>query len=250
VQGYSVKLDGFEGPLDLLLHLINQYEIDIYDIPVAVITEQYMHYIHTMQQLELNIASEYLVMAATLLAMKSQLLLPNQAALDEDALMEEEDPRDELMHRLIEYRKFKEAAEELKAKELSADKLYTRPPAPLPDKPELKPLEPGEVTVYDMVAALQRVFRRREWSRPLDTKIQRAEIVLEDRMGEVLQTVRNKKNGVDFFELFPERTKQHIVVTFMAILELMKKQQVFCRQKQHFDELIVFEMGIHDGSTV
>ncbi len=157
MQGYSVKLDGFEGPLDLLLHLINQYEIDIYDIPVAVITEQYMHYIHTMQQLELNIASEYLVMAATLLAMKSKSLLPNQAALDEEATMEEEDPRDELMNRLIEYRKFKEAAEELKEKELSADKLYTRPPAPLPDKPELKPLEPGEVTVYDMVAAL-RVF--------------------------------------------------------------------------------------------
>lgn len=250
VQGYSVKLDGFEGPLDLLLHLINQYEIDIYDIPVAVITEQYMHYIHTMQQLELNIASEYLVMAATLLAMKSQLLLPNQATLDEESAMEEEDPRDELMNRLIEYRKFKEAAEDLKEKELSADKLYTRPPAPLPDKPELKPLEPGEVTVYDMVAALQRVFRRREWSQPLDTKIQRAEIMLEDRMGEVLQSVKARKEGVDFFELFPERTKQHIVVTFMAILELMKKQQIFCKQKRHFDELIVFEMGMHDGSTV
>jgi segregation and condensation protein A len=250
MQGYSVKLDGFEGPLDLLLHLINQYEIDIYDIPVAVITEQYMHYIHTMQQLELNIASEYLVMAATLLAMKSQLLLPNQAALEDELAADEEDPRDELMHRLIEYRKYKEAAADLKDKEMSADKLYTRPPAPLPDKPELKPLEPGEVTVYDMVAALERVFRRKAWTKPLDTKVQRAEIVLEDRMGEVLEAVKLRKQGVGFFELFPERTKQHIVVTFMAILELMKMKQIVCKQEQHFEELTVFEMGIYDGSTV
>ena len=105
-QAYQVKLDTFEGPLDLLLHLINQYEIDIYDIPVAQITEQYMNYIHAMQHLELNIASEYLVMAATLLAIKSQMLLPKQEI---DEIEEEyvEDPREELMQRLIEYRKFK-----------------------------------------------------------------------------------------------------------------------------------------------
>ena len=103
-QAYQVELDAFEGPLDLLLHLINQQEIDIYDIPMAEITKQYMDYIHTMQKLELNIASEYLVMAATLVAIKSQMLLPNQEMIDE---IDEytEDPREELIGRLIEYRK-------------------------------------------------------------------------------------------------------------------------------------------------
>src|SRR5690606_30870527 len=103
MEAYKVKIDAFEGPLDLLLHLINSYEIDIYDIPVAQITEQYMIYIHTMQKLELDIASEYLVMAATLLAIKSQMLLPNPE-IDEIEDEYEEDPREELVKRLIEYR--------------------------------------------------------------------------------------------------------------------------------------------------
>ena len=112
---YHVKINAFEGPLDLLLHLINRLEIDIYDIPVSEITEQYMLYIHTMQELHLDIASEYLVMAATLLSIKSRMLLPKQEEeLFEDEFGEEpeEDPRDELMRRLIEYRKYKEAADD------------------------------------------------------------------------------------------------------------------------------------------
>lgn len=129
MKSYQVKVEGFEGPLDLLLHLINRYEIDIYDIPVSQITDQYMHYIHTMQVLELDLASEYLVMAATLLAIKSQMLLPNTAVVDDFEESEmEEDPREDLMRRLIEYRKYKQAAEDLKDKELDANRIYTRPP--------------------------------------------------------------------------------------------------------------------------
>src|SRR5699024_9025808 len=123
---YQVKLESFEGPLDLLLHLINKYEIDIYDIPVAEITAQYMAYIHTMQQLELNIASEYLVMAATLLEIKSKVLLPNPHVEIEEEY--EEDPREELMHRLIEYRKYKDAAYHLKEREVEQNQVHTRPP--------------------------------------------------------------------------------------------------------------------------
>src|SRR5690625_2016871 len=124
-QAYEVKLATFEGPLDLLLHLINQYEIDIYDIPVAEITEQYMKYIQTMEQLELNIASEYLVMASTLLVIKSQMLLPKQK-LNEEIDDYEEDPREELVQRLIKYRKFKEAAVRLEEKESNANHIYMR----------------------------------------------------------------------------------------------------------------------------
>src|SRR5690554_302156 len=128
-DSYKVKLETFEGPLDLLLHLVNELEIDIYDIPVAEITEQYLNYIHTMQRIELNIASEYLVMAATLLEIKSAMLLPKKEVIQEDDY--EEDPREDLVNRLIEYRKYKEAAEQLKEKELEENQLFTRPPIQL-----------------------------------------------------------------------------------------------------------------------
>lgn len=130
---YSVKIEAFEGPLDLLLHLINRYEIDIYDIPVAQITEQYMAYIHAMQELELDIASEYLVMAATLLAIKSKMLLPAPEEEDDGDMEfdEVDDPREELMQRLLEYKKFKEAARELKRREEERALLFTKPPSDL-----------------------------------------------------------------------------------------------------------------------
>ncbi|WP_077621678.1 segregation/condensation protein A [Sediminibacillus massiliensis] len=241
-EAYEVKTEAFEGPLDLLLHLINQYEIDIYDIPVAQITEQYMNYIHTMQQLELNIASEYLVMAATLLAIKSQLLLPNQVVEAEEEEYEE-DPRDELMHRLIEYRKYKQAADELKERELEANQIYTRPPKVLEESNSKSPVVPGDVSIYDMIAAMNKVMERKKWNQPMETKIQRTEIPIKVRMEEILTAVRKSESGIHFDQLFPQRSRSHVVVTFMAILELMKGKEIYCVQEKHFDELIIYNMG-------
>ncbi|WP_042145767.1 segregation/condensation protein A [Paucisalibacillus sp. EB02] len=243
-QAYQVKIDTFEGPLDLLLHLINHYEIDIYDIPVAQITEQYMNYIHAMQHLELNIASEYLVMAATLLAIKSQMLLPKQEIeVEDDEYME--DPREELMQRLIEYRKFKEAAEAFKEKELEAHQTYTRPPVIFDNLIIEKTVIQGDISIYDMLGALGRMIERKKWKEPLDTRIQRAEIPIEERMDEVLSVVKQaRRNGVSFDELFTKRTKSYIVITFMALLELMKIHQVTCKQSKHFDTLYVYYSGV------
>lgn len=242
-QAYQVKLDAFEGPLDLLLHLINQYEIDIYDIPVAKITEQYMNYIHAMQHLELNVASEYLVMAATLLAIKSQMLLPKQEIeTDSDEYME--DPREELMQRLIEYRKYKEAAEAFKEKELEANQLFTRPPVIFENLNIEKTIVQGDISIYDMLGALGKMLERKKWKEPLETRIQKADIPIEQRMEEVLEIVkRSSKQGITFDEIFTQRTKSHIVVTFMAILELMKINQVTCKQTKHFDTLYVYYSG-------
>src|SRR5690625_4042953 len=147
-QAYHIKIDTYEGPLDLLLHLINQYEIDIYDIPVAEITKQYMNYIHTMKRLELNIASEYLVMAATLLEIKSKMLLPKQE-INEDIEEYEEDPREELMQRIIKYRKFKQAANHLQEKEIDAKQIYTRPPVVFNNLDTKSTPMKGEVSIYD-----------------------------------------------------------------------------------------------------
>ncbi|MYL37950.1 segregation/condensation protein A [Halobacillus litoralis] len=243
-KSYQVKVEGFEGPLDLLLHLINRYEIDIYDIPVSQITDQYMHYIHTMQELELDLASEYLVMAATLLAIKSQMLLP-QPQLDEDMedMELEEDPREELMRRLIEYRKYKQAADELKQKELDANRIYTRPPLDLADQEEEKAeVRPGEASIYDMIQAMGRLMKRSKEKQPEEARVQRDEIPIQMRMDEILNQMKSSKEGTPFYQLFEKRTRPHIVVTFIALLELMKSNEITCVQQEHFEELIVFKM--------
>ncbi|MDX8046080.1 segregation/condensation protein A [Gracilibacillus sp. S3-1-1] len=234
---YQVKLDTFEGPLDLLLHLINKYEIDIYDIPVKEITAQYMVYIHTMQQLELNIASEYLVMAATLLEIKSKLLLPNPTVEIEEEY--EEDPREELMRRLIEYRKYKDAAEHLKAREVEQSQVHTRPPL-LIDQEESHQLPEGSANIYDMIEAIGKVMERQKWNRPIETSVQRQEIPIEQRMDEIMDTVNEVNQPISFYQLFPNTTRTYIVATFIAILELMKQKKIDCKQEKQLDDLIVF----------
>ncbi|WP_106497359.1 segregation/condensation protein A [Lentibacillus sp. Marseille-P4043] len=240
-QAYQVKIDSFEGPLDLLLHLINRYEIDIYDIPVAQITRQYMEYIHTMQKLELNIASEYLVMASTLLALKSQMLLPKQEIETEDDEFAE-DPREELMGRLIEYRKYKKAAENLQEKELDANQIFTRSPVHFDNVDVDQPVEKGDISIYDMLGALGKMLERKKWNEPLETKIKRIEISIEERMKEVRQVVKASEQGVSFDNLFTYQSRSHIVVTFMALLELMKEKEVYCVQEKQLDTLYVFYM--------
>lgn len=240
-QSYQVRIDTFEGPLDLLLHLINQYEIDIYDIPVAVITKQYMHYIHTMRRIELNVASEYLVMAATLLAIKSQMLLPKQEMMDnQDEYME--DPREELMQRLIEYRKYKTAAKKLKVKEMEENQIYTREPFVFEDIISKAPIVRGDISIYDMFCAIDKMFERKKWNDPLETTIKRVEISMEQRMQEVLRLVESSKTGVSFDQLFTYKLRSHIVITFMAILELMKNNRVICKQEKQLDALFVYFM--------
>lgn len=162
---YEVKLEAFTGPLDLLLHLIHRLEIDIYDIPMAELTAQYIDHIHAMKELELNEASEYLVMAATLLAIKSRMLLPIHEGEIEDAEFEVDapDPREELVTKLIEYKKYKEAATELKNLESERAQVFTRPPSDLsgfiPD--EQLVLFDVNVNVYDMLSAFQKMLRRK-----------------------------------------------------------------------------------------
>lgn len=235
-QKYEVKLETFEGPLDLLLHLVNRYEIDIYDIPVATITEQYMNYIHQMQSLELNIASEYLVMASTLLAIKSQMLLPTQE-VDEIEDEFEEDPREELVQKLLEYQKYKQAAVELKEKEDQA--IYTRTPK---DNAKLeKRTEPNSLDLYDMLDAVQQMLDRKKWNEPLTSTIERTEIPVEERMEQILEQLRDTKKDLLFDELFEYPNKSHIVVTFVALLELLKNKLIYCKQAEHFGAIYLGE---------
>ncbi|WLV23476.1 segregation/condensation protein A [Aciduricibacillus chroicocephali] len=236
-EGYEVKLDIFEGPLDLLLHLINKLEIDIYDIPVAVITEQYVEYIRQLQELELNIAGEYLVMAATLLALKSKMLLPRQEVPEPDEEYEE-DPREELMDRLITYQTFKEAARKLQEKEEKS--VFTRAPSVPPEEnneAEHTAPAPTESTVYDLISALGNMLERKEWEKPSFATVTRSEIPVEERMREIVLLLENAPQGLRFETLFQYPSKAHIVATFLALLELLKNGRINCHQERQFSDM-------------
>ncbi|MDQ0299510.1 segregation and condensation protein A [Salibacterium salarium] len=243
MEKYNVQLDSFEGPLDLLLHLIHQAEVDIYNIPVATITEQYLQYVQAMQELELDAASEYLVMAATLLEIKSKMLLPGDTNTDEEVYIEEEDPREELLSRLVEYKKYKEAAQHLKEKEEQGSAQFAKAPT-VPDESSGKEKEsnlPDNISLFDMLDAYEKLKKRVRYKSPKMTKIKGDDISMEDRMSEVLTYLHQHQGKSGFFELFPLHERQHIVVTFLAILELMKNRQVTCVQSENFEEIVVHQ---------
>lgn len=242
---YKVKIDAFEGPLDLLLHLIKTLEIDIYDIPVSEITAQYLDYIHHMQKLELDVASEYLVMAATLIAMKSRMLLPRPEVYDEEPEEPYEDPeeaRQELMRQLLEYRQYKEAAEALKSNETERKMLYAKPPEDLTrfERADITLIPVSErATVRDMLRAFQRMLIRREMDKPLDTKINRQPLPVGQQMISIIRRLKKAGHPLKFDVLFSYNDRTHIVVTFLALLELMKKNAILCRQDENFADIFV-----------
>ena len=242
-MSYEVKLEAFTGPLDLLLHLIHRLEIDIYDIPMAELTAQYIDHLHAMQELELNEASEYLVMAATLLAIKSRMLLPiHEGELEETDFIEEgPDPREELVSRLIEYKKYKEAAANLQTLEEERAQVYTKAPTDLSEymPSEQLVLFETDVNVYDMLSAFQKLLRRKQLKKPLKTRVARQEISIKDQMFAVIDRLKVSGGRMTFTELFPYEDKQTLIVTFLSLLELMKRQVVFVEQTHNFEELTV-----------
>ncbi len=247
MSSYQVKLDRFEGPLDLLLHLINQAEVDIYDIPVSQITEQYLSYIHTMQEIQLDIASEYLVMAATLLAIKSKMLLPNPSVEMEEEFLdyEDDDPRDELVSRLVEYRKYKEAAQELKEKEEQRSFIHTRAAEDLDQyisHDEKRDASIQGVSLFDMLSAYQKMLRRKSLKIPQTRTVRSQEYSIEDRMNQVIDVLSQRNGTCRFEELFEVAEKPQIVVTFLAILELMKTRAIICTQSHNFADILICQM--------
>lgn len=232
---YKVKLDIFEGPLDLLLYLIKRDEVDIYDISIERITKQYLEYIEAFQLLNIDLAGEFIVMAANLLYIKSRTLLPvDQQMADEEA--DEDDPRWELIRQLIEYKKFKEAANHLREREAHQENLFTRIPA----APELAPesnLLVEEIGIFDLIRAFQNVLRRRTAPQENLREIFEENFTVGDKIEHLL---RLTEAGVSlrFEEMFPERaTRTEIVVTFLAMLELIRMKQLRVRQDQHFGEI-------------
>lgn len=232
---YEVKIDAFEGPLDLLLHLVKESKVDIWDIKIVDITEQYLNYIQAMEKLNLNIASEYLVMASELIEMKSKMLLPR---VKDEEEMEEEDPREVLIRRLVEYQKYKDMTKNFKELESLRHEFYTKAPESLKEYAEEGTVVSGEVTLDDLMLAFQKFLERKKASQPLSTTVTKKEITVEERRKSI-RSILKKKGKVDFFELFEVVTKEYIVVTFLAILEMARKSEVMIYQENDFEQIIV-----------
>ena len=232
---YQVRIENFEGPLDLLLHLIKKNEINIYDIPIAMIAQQYLGYIEAMEDLNLNVAGEFLVMAATLLQIKSKMLLP----VDETAEDEEDgpDPREELVRRLLEYKKFKEAARQLDTQERMWRDIYSRTPVPEQESAESDEALLDNIGLFDLVDALQGILNRNPGKQLLE--IIPDNLTVRDRMNAILEALEGQES-IAFEALF--ETSCHrmvIIVTFLALLELIRLRTVRVFQAESFGPILV-----------
>jgi segregation and condensation protein A len=231
-KDYKVKLEVFEGPLDLLLYLIKKDEIEIYDIPIESITNQYLEYLHVFKILDVDIAGEFVVMAANLIYIKSRSLLPvNQQPPEEAA--EEEDPRWELVRQLIEYKKFKDAASQLQIREANQESLFGR----LPEKPDFEGERPlGEVSVFDLINAFQGIIKRVTKDEDL-REIFEENFTVSDKIDLIIK-MTGSGTPIRFTELFANAaSRPEVVVTFLALLELIRLKQLRVLQPEPFAEI-------------
>ena len=234
--GYAIKLDIFEGPLDLLLYLIKKNEIDIYNIPVALITEQYLQYLKMIKSLNLDLAGEYLVMASTLIHIKSKMLLPEPEEPEE----EEEDPRAELVRQLLEYQAFKEAATNLGERPILERDVFTRA-AFLPEESEKSATaeeELIEVSIFELIEAFHRLVSRIDKKELLEIDLEK--MSLTDIINGIMERLANEKN-LTFDELLGEKKERwRIIYTFLALLELVKLRMVKAYQTSAFGVIRIF----------
>ncbi|MFH0790001.1 MAG: segregation/condensation protein A [Candidatus Omnitrophota bacterium] len=231
-MSYKIKLEMFEGPLDLLLYLVKKDHLNIYDIPIAQVTDQYLAYIELMRLLDLNIAGEFLVMAATLLQIKSKMLLPAQ---ENQPPEEEDDPRAELVKRLLEYEKFKQIAENLRQKECDQQEVFKRT-----KQEKINELPKGnevyfEASIFDLISAFSRALET--VPKEVFYEVIKDEFTIEEKVHQILHLLLIR-DSVNISELFlTAKHKVEIIVVFLAILELIRMKEIIARQKGLFDEI-------------
>lgn len=241
-MGIPVKLEAFEGPLDLLLHLIDKNKINIYDIPIVQITEQYMDYIRQMERKNLDVMSEFLVMAATLLRIKSEMLLPKEVREDEEAV----DPRQELVERLLEYKMYKYISQELKDRQMDASMLLFKESTIPPEIADYKEEVPVKELLSDLTLSKLHMIFRSVMKRQTDKidpirsrfgKIEREEINLSDKILQIQQYGMEHRHFSFRGLLERQRDKMEVIVTFLGILELMKMGRIATNQKELFEDI-------------
>jgi segregation and condensation protein A len=235
ISPYLLKLDIFEGPLDLLLYLIKEQKMDIYDIPVAEITKQYLQYIDLIQDLNLDMAGEYLIMAAELTRIKSKMLLPRNENEEEDLEDEGEDPREELKRKLLEYQRYKEVAFELRKMETERQHIYSRSGGlPAEDDEAL----PDDANVFDLLKAFQKIVSEKKTSESYELKV--TDVSVGDKLDHLLE-ILNVSESVTFFSLFTVlNSKGEMVATFLGLLELIRLKLVRIQQAAQFETIRIY----------
>lgn len=240
---YLVKIDEFEGPLDLLLHLIKEANISIYDIEINTITKQYLDYINKMEELNINVASTYIVMAAELMEIKSKSLLPQEEKEESDDEDENDVSREGLINRLVEYQKYKDLALEFRRLEEERGNIFVKAPENINNYVSSAIINDNDTSVDDLVDAFKKFLERREYEKPITTKVTNKEYSVKDRKNSIKKILLEKKR-VKFDELFDNRNLDYIIVTFLSILELTKEKEIVIEQDKNFSEIDISLGGI------
>lgn len=228
-----ITIDNFEGPLDLLLHLVKESNIDIFDISIVDITDKYLEYINREDNLNINVSSSYLVMAAELMYLKSKSLLPSMNKEEES---EEEITRENLINKLLEYKKYKEMTPRFKVLEEERRKIYIKGPERVSDYVENH--FDGEASIDDLLDAFKKFLERKEIEKPLETIVTSREYSVRERKSGIRNILKSKKKAY-LDELFEEYNKPYIVVTFLSILEMVKEKDIIIKQDKNFDKILV-----------
>lgn len=245
----NVDLAAFEGPLDLLLHLIHELKVDIFDIPIVTVTEQYLTYIHSMENLEVNLASEYLVMAATLVEIKTKMMLPKPPKIE----LEEEDPRQELVDQLIAYQQYREVSHLLADKQLERALSYPKEPANLAIYQDKIPLQGQKITTDDLYKALEKMVHRLKEQQPYQTKVIGDRYSIEDAISLIKDNFVNRNRYLlSFYDILEGQilTREVIVTFFLAILELVKAGKITFQQTDTLGDIeLVWQGGTDEFSS-
>lgn len=231
-------IDDFSGPLDLLLHLVKESKMDIYEVPIQEITNEYVAFIKSMEEMNIDVASEYLVLASELIHLKSKMLLNiKEPEEDADQLEFKIGTEEELRHRLAEYNRIKELKEDFKILEANRGEVYTKLPESLNEYKEAVKLN-TDTTIDDLLKAMSEFLERQKYMKPLSTKITKRELSVEKRSSEIRDLLKTKRR-LDFFDLFEEINKEFVVVTFLSILEMTKNDEINIRQDKNFDKITI-----------
>lgn len=235
---FEFTIAEFSGPLDLLLHLVKESKMDIYEVPIEHITKEYVEFIDQMEEMNIDVASEYLVLASELIHLKSKMLLNIKDTEEEGEQLEFKiGTEEELRHRLMEYKRYKELSEEFRLLESRRGEVHTKIPESLIEYKEDVALNTG-LTLDDLMSAFAQFLERQKFNKPLSTKITKKEISVEHRTKEI-RDILTKHKRVEFFELFDEPSRMYIVVTFLSVLEMAKNDEIDIRQEENFSNIYI-----------
>lgn len=235
-MNYQISLNEFEGPMDLLLHLVKEMKMDIYEIDTHVIIEGYLDYIQKLQDLNINVASEFLVMASSLIHLKSKMLIGKVIEEEAEESEFQIQSEDDLKNRILEYQTYKEITKSLKSMEEKRSEVYTKVPENRKEYVSQSPLKNDGVTIEDLLQAFLNLQERIHYKEPIETKITKKEISVASRKNHILSVLQSRGKS-SFEELFEEFTREYVVVTFLALLDMMKNQEVFVSQECNFSKI-------------